>query len=407
MVGLFCFSMANLFLLRFKTGDIYPPYSSFKTGPMGTKALFDSLALLDGINVTRSFVPAEQIKNPQNTSIIIAGLKSGPRLFVSQKEYEDIERLTNSGCRLIIALTPVLSSCFENPSSKTDMKPPENQEEKTQKKKTNDSQDPKPIDLFEKLGITIHRTHFTEKGQYASPSTAATVPDSLTPTPWQQAFWFKPNSPYWETIYSIQSEEPVIIEKKKILGNGSIVLLADAYIFSNESLKSDNNSELLSWLLGNKKRILFDEYHLGVQKNPGISSLFKKYGLYGPAALFSIFIILVVWKQSAVLVPPDEREELDSLNNSGNQNMQTKDHMSGLTSLLKQHIPKKQLIPQCIEAWKNAFVMDNQASQKYARQYEKINDAFGGSQEKTRTAKTSQTDTYIQICHILSKKEKR
>ncbi|MBU1195551.1 MAG: hypothetical protein KKE62_18325 [Proteobacteria bacterium] len=417
LIILFCLSMINLFLLRFKSGDIYPAYSSFNSDPMGTKALFDSLVSLKGPDIARSFIPSEQIKNAKDTCIIIAGLRSGQRLFISQKEYENIERLTHEGCRLIIALTPVVDRQSKSLSQKSDAQTPESPKhaesrketpkKEIPKKETGEPEDLQQVDLFEKLGITVRRTHFKEKGLLASPSTDLNTPHSFCATPWQQAFWFESGSSFWKTIYAINSEEPVIIEKKKLSGSGSLVLLADSYIFSNESLKANSNSELLIWLMGDKKRILFDEYHLGVQKNPGISTLFKKYRLYGPAGLFFIFIILVLWRQSSVLIAPDEHEELSALNHSKNKTVQIKDHMSGLTSLLKQHIPKKQLIPQCIEAWKNAFVMDNQASQKYAEQYKIIHEAFDSrAQKNAPSAKTSEVDMYIRICHLLSEKEK-
>ena len=43
LIGLFCLLLVNLFLLRFRAGDIYPPYSSLRSDPLGTKALVKAL----------------------------------------------------------------------------------------------------------------------------------------------------------------------------------------------------------------------------------------------------------------------------------------------------------------------------------------------------------------------------
>ena len=39
----FAAGLVHLFHLRFESGDNYPPYSSLRADPLGTKALFESL----------------------------------------------------------------------------------------------------------------------------------------------------------------------------------------------------------------------------------------------------------------------------------------------------------------------------------------------------------------------------
>ncbi len=420
MAAMFCLLMANLFVLRFKSGDIYPPYSSFRADPLGTKALFESISQIKTLSAERNFSPSNTILKPELTCLIAPGIGSGSHLYITQKEYENIDWLANSGCRLIIGLTPRIHS-----QSKTGKKDSENDDKqdsearedasKIDKPDTQDinqdtDQEAKRVDLFKKLGIQVKRTQIKEKEQYALPSEQMRAKHRMLPTPWQQGVWFNTISPGWKTRYSLQFKEPVIIEKQ--FKKGSIVLLADSYIFSNESLKKGGTSPILAWLMGDKPRIVFDEYHLGVQKQPGISSLIKKYRLYGPITLFILFAGLLVWKQSSCLVPPDEQNELDRLTGEGNDKLQTKDHTSGLTSLLKQHIPKNNLISQCVDAWRSTFVLDNQASQKFARQYEKIQstlaDAFDNKKQSLSMIQRPRQimDEYIRICHILSEKEK-
>ncbi len=41
--GLFVTGLIQLILLRFESGDVYPPYSSLRADPLGCKALYESL----------------------------------------------------------------------------------------------------------------------------------------------------------------------------------------------------------------------------------------------------------------------------------------------------------------------------------------------------------------------------
>lgn len=48
IVLLFAFGLVQLFRWRFEAGDVYPPYSSLRTDPMGTQALFESFQAIPG-----------------------------------------------------------------------------------------------------------------------------------------------------------------------------------------------------------------------------------------------------------------------------------------------------------------------------------------------------------------------
>ncbi|MGD2272538.1 MAG: hypothetical protein PVI06_19215, partial [Desulfobacterales bacterium] len=59
---IFCYGVVHLFLLRFETGDIYTPYSSLRSDPLGTRALFESLAQLAALSVRRNFRPLKEFR---------------------------------------------------------------------------------------------------------------------------------------------------------------------------------------------------------------------------------------------------------------------------------------------------------------------------------------------------------
>ena len=54
---IFLAGLAQLFLLRFETGDGLPPYSSLRTDPLGTKALYESLDRIESVAVSRNYRP--------------------------------------------------------------------------------------------------------------------------------------------------------------------------------------------------------------------------------------------------------------------------------------------------------------------------------------------------------------
>src|SRR5690242_6328937 len=51
----FVFGIVQLFDLRFDVGDVYPPYSSLRSDPLGTMALFESLGRMSGLTLRRDF----------------------------------------------------------------------------------------------------------------------------------------------------------------------------------------------------------------------------------------------------------------------------------------------------------------------------------------------------------------
>src|SRR5712691_320269 len=57
LVAVFLIGIVELFLLRFEAGDVYPPYSSLRADPIGTKALYESLEKIPGATVARHLKP--------------------------------------------------------------------------------------------------------------------------------------------------------------------------------------------------------------------------------------------------------------------------------------------------------------------------------------------------------------
>src|SRR5579862_6010149 len=65
--ALFAGGLFELFKLRFEAGDVYPPYSSLRSDPLGASALYESLAKLPGIKVDRDFRMTDELPDGKNT----------------------------------------------------------------------------------------------------------------------------------------------------------------------------------------------------------------------------------------------------------------------------------------------------------------------------------------------------
>jgi hypothetical protein len=143
----------------------------------------------------------------------------------------------------------------------------------------------------------------------------------------------------------------VLIERS--YGRGSIVLSSDSFFLSNEAMKRERYPQLLSWLCGPHRKIVFDETHLGVSKSPGIATLLRKYGLAPFLISLIVLALLAIWKQAARLVPVYEEKEKATVDAG-------KDAFTGFTNLLRRNIPPDDLLSACLEEWKRSFTHGKQ-----------------------------------------------
>jgi hypothetical protein len=163
----------------------------------------------------------------------------------------------------------------------------------------------------------------------------AALPETLT---WKSDLFFELDAE-WQVIYR-RGTRPVLAERK--LGLGSIVLAADSYFLSNEALQNERQPALLAWTIGPHARITFDEAHLGVQAQPGVAALAKRYGLGGAFFTLLLLAALYIWRQTALFVPPPEVSSEVAL---------TYHPAAGLEALLRRSVPANELITACTREW--------------------------------------------------------
>ena len=67
--------VAQLFALRLEHGDVYPPYSTLRTDPLGAKAFYEALAELPGFDMRRNFRSLVRLHPEKPITLIYAGVR--------------------------------------------------------------------------------------------------------------------------------------------------------------------------------------------------------------------------------------------------------------------------------------------------------------------------------------------
>ncbi len=238
----FLAGIGRLFYLRTEAGDIYPPYSSLRADPLGSRALYESLDSLNGIRAVRNYSPAGGL---QSTGAI---LFLGNPLNISRRDQQDFERLANNGARVIIAFGPASQEQIASPAWG--------------------------------FGVGYFR-----RRRYDD----------------QSRLHFQNLAAEW-TVLVKHDGFPVLMERP--FGRGSIVLSSDSYRFSNEAMLRDRESAVLSHVIADKREIIFDESHLGTEEEVSVGALGRRYHLQG-AFLGSLLVAgLFLWKSTSSFLPP-------------------------------------------------------------------------------------------------------
>jgi hypothetical protein len=121
-------------------------------------------------------------------------------------------------------------------------------------------------------------------------------------------------------------------------------MVANGFIFSNQSLAEGAETELLTTVLGNPRSIVFDENHLGVADSGSVAVLGRKYNLEPALAALLIAAILFVWRGASNFLPQRQKETADVL--------EGRDSHAGLAALLRRSVAPAKLIDACLDEWR-------------------------------------------------------
>ena len=346
--GVFAWGLVHLLELRFERGDVYAEFSTLRSDPSGARALYESLTLLPGVAVSRSFQPVSRIEAGPDTTLLFLGVPAWTLGVAETESAGRLEELVRSGARLVVGLDPVAG----------DEPPPRvPSERRSPTPARRESLPPRPTPAGERAeGVTSLQARWgfeTASGRIDPLPVAATRQESAPPPlpprlSWRSTAWFRNLSPSWRVVYSIHTR-PVVIERA--LGRGTLVLCSDSSFASNLALERERETGFLVWLIGPHRHILFDESHLGVEESTGVATLARRYRLEGVAAGILALALLFVWKNAIPFAPP-----LPGTSRALRSSPLTGRHaFEGLEAVLRRHIAPSALLAACVEQWKRSL----------------------------------------------------
>lgn len=380
VVAAFAFGVIELFELRFQSGDVYPPYSSLRADPLGAMAFYESLEKIPGINVSRDFSADNRLpEEPQTVYLHLAG-NVFEWNWLDKDLFQEIKDYLARGNRLVITYFPEteeplfhfqeMEETNSVESAKTNKmgqpKDKTNPPKKTTAKKKGPDDDSEDdwISLEDEWDYHPDFRELPAGGDSYAPvvvinKTGLPLPKFLD---WHSGIVFTNCDSAWKTIYA-RGTNAVVIERK--FGKGSVVIATDSYFVSNEAMSKDRHADLLAWLVGANKNIVFDEAHLGIIETSGVATLMRKYRLHGLAAGLLLLAGLFIWKNSTSLVPSYSVEQKENF-------VAGKDAQAGFVNLLRRSISPRDLLAICFEEWKKSGAQKGKISSARIQQAEAI-----------------------------------
>ena len=242
----FAFGIVQLFKLRFDAGDVYPEYSSLRSDPLGTMALYESLAKnIQGISAQRDYSTTGQLPDGPNVTYLHIAAPADEWRRIPDGIFREIQRFLARGGRLVITFRPQPSTGLRlserrddgtnsKPAKETRRTDGESKEAKkvepanSKKKKTKNEREEAEsgfnfISLQDRWGVDFITANLVQ-GDDDTYEPARVLNRTELPLPhaldWHSGIVFTNLDTRWRTIYT-RGRNPVVIERK--IGHGSVV----------------------------------------------------------------------------------------------------------------------------------------------------------------------------------------
>lgn len=362
VLALLAWGFWELFRDRMGAGDVYPEYSSLRADPLGTRALYESLEALPGMAVDRSVdSPVAFTPGAEDTRLYI-GMTRGTLASATPQECLAMDKAARTGARIVIAMAYVSTAYVpfhaskEGPEKK---KTPAKDDAKADDGKKTAEEDrkkaaPLPLGALRGPGSEGHASALTlEKlwgftfdvsGKYSIPqsiSTEAAPAGFPTALECQTALHFKTlEGSDWTVLYR-KGGQPIMMER--LVGRGSIVLIADPYFLTNEALQRYRSTPLLSWVVGPNRHVIFQEDIHGGERDGGIMTMVRRFGFTEAVLSLLVLALFFVWKEMATFIPASPREDEVILAIAPT---------AGLSALLRRAIAPKSLFKDIVGQWR-------------------------------------------------------
>lgn len=353
LAALFVAGLAMLYRLRLGSGDVYPPYSSFRADPLGTRVLFESLDWLPDMRAQRWRRPVKKLPHPLPGTLVFAGVAVDAWQHADADSLRRLDLLARGGTRVVVAFAaeferqyfargggpakpadknrkpgPKDDSPHDAPGGDETPEPGEDEAAKTQTP---------PPDWGAEVVVK-----WLAREKSGGAARAEHAPAGFPPVvAWKSdlSFELAPDAG-WRVLYQ-RDGKPVLIER--VLGAGSLVLAADSFFLSNEALLRERATPLLTWLAGGAGVVVFDEHHLGLVEETGLAALARRYGLGGAMLVALLLVALLVWRRMALFVPPAVASPVAFADYAPT---------AGLVALLRRSVPDAALFETCLAEWR-------------------------------------------------------
>jgi hypothetical protein len=367
-------------------------------------ALYESLGKLPGISVRRDVSAQNELPDEPSTAYLHLAAETGEWDWVPDDLATELRHFLARGGRLVITYYPV-----NRPLARFEREEEDDTNDTTVAAAPNDETNPPPTMRPKKKlkrgesesWVSLNDEWEFHEGfkalepvglNYAAATVRRKADLDLPPSlAWHSGMIFTNCSVAWRTIYA-RGTDPVVIERH--FGKGSLVIASDSYLVSNEAMLKDRHADLLAWLVGANRNIVFDEAHLGIVESPGVAGLMRKYRLQGLAAGLLLLAGLFIWKNATSLVPPHADE-------SGEEFVAGKDATSGFVNLLRRNIPRRDVFAICFAEWKKSAATPGKFSKGRLQQAEAIYQAEAARQPGSRNPVAA----YQQICETLGNRK--
>jgi hypothetical protein len=301
--------MLRLLGSQYAAGNFYPEYSSLRAAPKGTKLLFDSLSRLPELKVKRNYLPLDYVQD-RAADVLVLGLRP---VTLDKPFLQRVERIARNGNRVIAALV---------------------------------------FARDDKLGTQLPLEQVWHVGLTVDPDPKHEHPLSLSA------------GNEWKARMASGAK---VLAVERSFGSGSVLLLAESEIFTNETLIAGRLSEALE-AIGSPSAVVFDEQHFGIAESGSIVSLVMRFRLAGLAFGLILLAGLALWRYTAAF--PPSAAVADTGHHTGRTSFE------GLLALLRRHIPSKDLAQACWEEWLKAN--RREIAPEAAREAAKIVESAGG-----------------------------
>ncbi len=301
LVIVFVWGAEQVAVMPLQTGEVYPAYSSLRADPLGAKALYESLAALPELDVSRLYKERSVLDG--GTTLLVLGVDAGSWSSISEEVLSGYERLLQKGGRLVIAFLP----------TRVPREPPKSA-----------------------AGADLINEKWNIRLAYRKTPGQDNTDEAI---PRRSEIYFRPG-PTWSILTQRDGAATTV---ERALAGGTVVLVADSYPLSNEGLRESRDAVSIARLIGAAHKVTFDENHFGVAESGSVAGLMRKYRLEGALAILLVVVVLFVWHSSSSFLPPRESPR--------DRAVTGRDSQEGLTALLRRNVSEPDLLGACYKEW--------------------------------------------------------